>query len=152
MSTTEVKGKVVSLDLPAHVLFSGFSDFRNFIQALPADKLEKITVTKDTIEGNVKGFDIGLKVAETVPFSKISYEPMGKSPFPFIITVYFDAVDTARTDFHIEISAEMNFLIKSMVGNKLQEAVDMLTENLSLAFQGKIDPSKFESYDISKYN
>lgn len=143
MANTEVKGKVVTLDQPAHLIYTAFSDMRNFLAAVPPDKKEKITVTEDTIEGEIKGFRMGLKVAERVPFSTIIFEQFGNSPFPFTISVFFDAVDVRKTEFHMEISAELNFMIKAMIGGKLQEVVDQLTDQLALAFSGKFDPAAF---------
>ena len=152
MDKTEVKGKVITVDQPAHVLYSGFSDMRNFVRNLPEDKREGVTATEDTIEGEVKGFKMGLQVAERNPFSSVVYTQYGQSPFPFRIKVFFEATNAARTDFHIEIEAELTFMIKMMLGNKLKEAVDQLTDQLGLAFAGKIAPSDFNFNDITRYN
>lgn len=143
MANTEVKGKIITVDQPAHLLYSGFADMRNFLRAVPPDKAGEITATEDTIEGEIKGFRMGIKVAQRNPFSLLVFEPFGNSPFPFTISVYFQAVDVHRTEFHMEISAELSFMIKAMIGSKLQEVVDQLTDQLALAFSGKMDPSAF---------
>lgn len=143
MANTEVKGKVITVEQSAHLLYSGFSDMRNFMLALPPDKQEGVVATEDTIEGDIKGFKMGLKVVQRNPFSSIIFEQFGNSPFPFTISVFFNAVDIRKTEFHMEINAELNFMIKSMIGGKLQEVVDQLTDQLALAFCGKIDPSNF---------
>jgi hypothetical protein len=149
MGNTEVKGKVITIAQPAHMLYTGFSDMRNFVMALPPDKKEGVTATEDTIEGEVKGFKMGIRVVERNPFSSIVYEQFGKSPFPFTISIFFNAVDVAKTEFHIELSAELNFMIKSMLGGKLQEVVDAMTDQLGLAFSGKLDMSKFNPGNVT---
>lgn len=143
MANTEVKGKTITVEQPAHVLYSGFADMRNFLRAVPPDKAGEITATEDTIEGEVKGFRMGIKVAQRNPFSSLVFEPFGNSPFPFIISIYFHAVDVQKTEFHIEIDAELSFMIKAMIGSKLQEVVDQLTDQLALAFSGRMDPATF---------
>lgn len=152
MDKTEIKGKVITVDQPAYILYSGFSDMRNFVRNLPEDKREGVTATEDTIEGEVKGFRMGLQIAERNPFSSVVYTQYGQSPFPFRIKVFFEARDVTKTDFHIEVEAELTFMIKMMLGNKLQEAVDRLTDQLGLAFAGKISPADFDLNDITRYN
>ncbi len=143
MANTEVKGKIITVDQPAHLLYSGFADLRNFLTAVPPDKKEGITATEDTIEGDIKGFRMGIRVAQRNPFSSIIFEQYGNSPFPFTISVFFNAVDVRRTEFHMEINAELSFMIKAMIGGKLQEVVDQLTDQLALAFSGKADITDF---------
>ncbi|MEF9931473.1 MAG: hypothetical protein RSC28_08980 [Bacteroidales bacterium] len=145
MANTEIKGKVITVEQPAHLLYTGFTNMKNFIMALPPDKREGIIATEDTIEGNVKGFNMGLRIAERSPFSSIVYEHFGNAPFPFTISIYFNAVDIRRTEFHMEIAAELNFMIKSMIGDKLNKVVDQLTDQLALAFSGKIDPNNISN-------
>lgn len=144
MANTEVKGKTITVEQPAHLLYSGFSDMRNFLRAVPPEKAADITATEDTIEGEVKGFRMGIKVAQRHPFTSLVFEPFGNAPFPFTISVFFQAVDIRKTEFHMEISAELSFMIKAMIGSKLQEVVDQLTDQLALAFSGKMDPAGFD--------
>ena len=44
----------------------------------------------------------------------------------------------ALTEFHIELDAELNFLMKTMFGGKLQQIVDQVTDALSAAFRGEM--------------
>lgn len=142
MANTNVVGKVVTVEQPAHLLYTAFADMRNFLAAVPPDKKESIVATEDTIEGEVKGMRMGLKVAQRYPFSSILFEQFGNSPFPFNIAIFFDAIDVQKTNFHIELDAELPFMVKMMLGGKLQDAINQITDQLSMAFSGKIDPSK----------
>ena len=40
----------------------------------------------------------------------------------------------------MELSAELPFMIKMMIGSKLQEMLDKMTEQLALASEGKLSP------------
>lgn len=142
-SSTEIKGKSVTINVPAHALYTAFADMRHFIQNLPEDKKHGIVATQDTIEGEVQGLRMGAAVCERVPFSFIKIKEYGQTPFPFEASLFFDAADAQRTVFHIEIKAEIPFMVKMMIGNKLQELVDKITEQLALASEGKISPEDF---------
>lgn len=112
--------------------------------ALPPDKKESVVATEDTIEGEVQGMRMGLKIAHKTPFSSLMFQNYGNTPFEFGITVFFDALDSYKTAFHIELNADLPMMVKMMIGGKLQDAVDQMTEQLGLAFSGKIDPSKID--------
>ena len=144
MGITQVKGKVVTVEQPSYVLYTAFSDMRNFVAALPPDKKETVVAPEDTSEGEVQGFKMGLKIAHKTPFSSIMVQNYGNTPFEFAITVFFDAIDSYKTEFHLELNADLPMMVKMMIGGKLQDAIDQMTEQLGLAFSGKIDPSKID--------
>ena len=144
-STTEVKGKRVNINVPSHALYTAFADMRHFIQGLPEDKKEGIVVTQDTIEGDVKGFRMGAQVTERVPFSYVKIENYGQTPFQFEVGLFFESVDALKTIFHLEAKAELPFMIKMMIGNKLQEMIDQITDQLALAAEGRISPEDLKN-------
>ena len=144
MGFTQVKGKVVTVEQPSYVLYTAFSDMRNFVAALPPDKKETVVATEDTIEGEVQGFKMGLKIAHKTPFSSLMFQSFGQAPFEFAITVFFDAIDSYKTSFHIELNADLPMMVKMMLGSKLQQGVDQITEQLGAVLSGKIDPSKID--------
>jgi hypothetical protein len=145
MGMTQIKGKVVTVEQPSYVLYTAFSDMRNFVMALPPDKKENVVATENTIEGEVQGMRMGLQIAHKTPFSSLMYQNYGNTPFEFGITIFFDAIDSYKTAFHIEVNADLPMMVKMMIGGKLQDAVDQMTEQLGLAFRGKIDPSKIDA-------
>ena len=145
MSATEIKGKLVTINVPAYALYQAFCDMRNFVHNLPPDKKEGVVATEDTIEGEVQGIRMGLKISHKTPFSSLMFQNFGNTPFEFAITIFFDAIDSYKTAFHMEVSADLPMMVKMMIGNKLQDAVDQMTEQLGLAFSGKIDPSKIDA-------
>ena len=139
MSSTHIIGKVVLIEQPAFALFNLFSDMRNFMMAVPLDKREGITFGEDYIEGEVKGMKVGVKIDSKIPISTISYKDReGGSPFPFTLSVFFNSIDSYKTEFHIELEAQMNFAIKMMIGSKLEEGINELTEKIAQAFKQHI--------------
>lgn len=150
MANTSVKGKIIALKAPSYLLFNAFSDMTNLVRNMPEEKRKDIEATPDTIEGKVNGLSMGLKIIERRPYNSIIFEQFGNSPINFNIIMFFDSIDSQNTDFHIELNAELNFLMKSMIGGKLQEMVDQITDQLAAAFQGQMPDNA--APDLSKYN
>ena len=140
MGSSKIKGKAVAISVPAHALYTAFADMRHFVERLPEEKKQGITATSDTIEGEVQGLRMGAAISERIPFSCIKIKEHGQTPFQFEVSLFFDAADVQKTMFHMEVDAELPFMVKMLIGNKLQEMVVNITEQLALASEGKISP------------
>ncbi|MBQ7999181.1 MAG: hypothetical protein IJ296_07665 [Bacteroidales bacterium] len=140
MGSSKIKGKAVAINVPAHALYTAFADMRHFVERLPEEKKQGITATSDTIEGEVQGLRMGAAISERIPFSCIKIKEHGQTPFQFEVSLFFDAADVQKTMFHMEVDAELPFMVKMLIGTKLQEVVDKITEQLALASEGKISP------------
>ena len=127
-------------------LYMGFTDLENFRRMLPEDKRELITATYDTLQATVQGFSVGVKVQERVPYSRIELVDYG-APFAFHVVLHFDpsAQDPFKTDFWIEVEADLNLMMKMILSGKVKEALDKVVDGLVDASNGKmpegIDPS-----------
>lgn len=134
---------------PPFELYMSFVDMRNFVNMLPEDKKAGVTADFDSIKTTVQGFTIGVKVKQRVPYSRIEFEDDG-APFRFLVTLNFDPGETAsKTDFHINVSADLNLMMKMMLGGKIQGALDKIVDSLVDISEGRmpsgIDPSQFPS-------
>ncbi len=135
MSTTNAVGRQIRVSRPASELFAIFSDLTNFTRGLPKEQLDKaeVVASADSIRGKMQGFEIGIKVGEKIPFSVVKYESFGPSPIPFRIYVRIEDAGALESLFNIEIEAELSGMFKMMLGGKLQEAVNQLTDRLESA-------------------
>lgn len=138
---------------PPYMLYMAFADLRNFAGMLPEDKKEAVEVDYDTLTATVQGFTIGVKVYERVPYSRISLVDNG-APFGFKVDFHFDANGGAQneTDFSIDVEADLNFMMKMMVGSKIQSGLDKIVDGLADLSEGRmpegIDPSMMpEGFD-----
>jgi len=126
--TAEYTSKHGNVARPSFDLYMAFADMRNFVSMLPEDKKKDVTADFDTIRFVVQSFSIGVKVRERQPYSKLVFEDDG-APFHFIVTMHFDpAADESHTDFWVEVGADLNFMMKMMLGTKIQEGLDKLVE------------------------
>lgn len=117
-------------------MYMAFVDMRNFMQMIPDDKKDMVVADFDTIQATVQGFTIGVKVKNRIPYSRIEFED-NAAPFHFELTLFFDPIPTSNnTDFHIEVSADLNLMMQKMLGNKIQEGIDKIVDAME-------NPSKY---------
>lgn len=153
----KINSKHRSVARAPYMLYMPFSDMRNFVAMLPEDKRQGVEADYDSIRGTVQGFSVGVRVEERRPYSRIVYKDDG-APFQFTINICFDADggNPDSTDFHVDIEADLNFMMKMLLGNKLQDAVDKMVDAVSDMAMGKmpegIDPSMYpKGFDPSLF-
>ena len=71
------------------------------------------------------------------------------APFKFHLTLHFDpASDPYKTDFQIVVDADLNFMMKTILGGKIKEALDRMVDALVAISEGRIpegiDPSMLQ--------
>ena len=70
--------------------------------------------------------------------------------------MHFDpSSDPYKTDFQIVVNAELNFMMKTLLGSKIKDALDKVVDSLVAVSEGRmpegIDPSMYpEGFDPSK--
>ena len=137
-------------------LYMSFVDMRNFVQYLPEDKKNEVTADYDTLKATVQGFEIGVKISDRVPYSKITISDDG-APFQFTVDLHFDSCngEQNKTDFYVEVQADLNFMMKMVLGNKIKDGLDKMVDGLVAMSEGRmpegIDSSMFpEGFDPFK--
>lgn len=153
----KINSKHRSVARAPYMLYMPFSDMRNFVAMLPEDKKQGVEADYDSIRGTVQGFSVGVRVEERRPYSRIVYKDDG-APFQFTVNICFDADggNPESTDFHVDIEADLNFMMKMLLGNKLQDAVDKMVDAVADMAMGKmpegIDPSMYpKGFDPSLF-
>lgn len=153
----KINSKHRSVARAPYMLYMPFSDMRNFVAMLPEDKKQGVEADYDSIRGTVQGFSVGVRVEERRPYSRIVYKDDG-APFQFTVNICFDADggNPDSTDFHVDIEADLNFMMKMLLGSKLQDAVDKMVDAVADMAMGKmpegIDPSMYpKGFDPSLF-
>ena len=154
---TEIKSKHAVVSRPPYQLYMAFVDMRNFVQFLPEDKKKDVEADYDSIKAVVQGFSVGIRVEDRIPYSRIDFCDDG-APFRFSVSMHFDAAgsDPYKTDFYIEVSADLNFRMKMMLGSKHKDAMHKMVDGLAAMSEGRMpegmDPSMFpEGFDPSGF-
>lgn len=134
----EIKSKRAVVSKAPYELYMAFVDMRNFVNFLPEDKKEGVQADYDSIHAEVQGFNIGVKVVDRTPYSRIVVEDDGAS-FHFSVTVHFDpASDPYKTDFQIVLDADLNFMMKTLIGSKLKDGLDKVVDALVDMSEGRM--------------
>lgn len=134
--------KQVQIARPDETIFRTLSSFENFTPIL-ADKVEAWEATEQTCRFKAKGFTVGLKMAERQPNKLIKVHADDDAcavPIPF--TFWAQMKDTTpdnpaaapHTHMRIVLDIELNPMMKMIVGNKMQEAVDSIADRIAHAF------------------
>lgn len=132
---------------PPYELYMALTDLRNIANMIPEDKKEGVTADCDSIHAKVQGFDIGVRIIERTPYSRIVLKD-DCAPFSFTVRFYFEpAVSTSQTVFSIDVDADLNFMMKTLLGSKIKNALDRIVDGLADASNGRM-PSGF---DASKF-
>ena len=143
----EIKSKRAVVSKAPYELYMLLPDMRTFVNLLPEDKKEGVEADYDWIHAQVQSFNIGVKVVSRVAYSRIEYADDG-APFKFGLTLHFDpAHDPYKTDFQIVVDADLNFMMKAVLGGKIKEALDKVVDALVAMSEGRmpegVDPSMF---------
>ena len=148
MTKIESKHGVVSRQ--PYELYMSFTDLSNFRNMLPEDKKEMITADMDTLTATVQGFNIGVKVHQRVPYSRIELVDYG-APFAFHIVIHFEpaAENPYHSDLWIEVEADLNLMMKMMLSGKIKEALDKVVDGIADASNGKM-PEGFDPANWAK--
>lgn len=114
-------------------LYMAFCDLGNLTRMLPEEQKQQVSITADydNLAMNIQGFTIAIRVSGRVPFSLIQLEDHD-APFHFGISLHFDdGLAPASTDFWVEVEADLNIMMKTMLGGKIKEGLDKLVDTIS---------------------
>lgn len=124
-----------SVAIPREQLYMSFTDLRMLTQAIPEQYRDSVTADYDHLFATVQGFTISVKVAERQPYSLIRIEDDG-APFHFTLIAHFDP-SPEGTDFSLEVDADLNLMMKALLGGKIKDGLDKAVDALVALSHGK---------------
>lgn len=115
-----------------------FTDLRNFAQMVPAGQFKaEIEADYDTLSVVVQGFRVSVRVDEREPYRLIRIGS-AESPVEFVGVLHFEpSAVPGRTDFWIDLDANLNFVMKTMLGGKVQAMLDKMVDSLVDVSEGR---------------
>ena len=119
---------------PAAQIYSLISRFDNLTPVL-ADKVEDWQADEDSCSFKAKGFTVRLRMAERVEpkHVKITGDD-GGVPVDFAFWIQLHSVAPADTRIRLVLHADLNMMMRMMIGDKLQEALDKVVEGIAVSF------------------
>jgi carbon monoxide dehydrogenase subunit G len=127
----KIESKTVALKESQETIFNFLTDFRNFEKLVPQDRVNNWTATLDTCSFNISGMaDIGMKITDTEPHSKILILSHGKNPFDFSLTVNIKKTGEETSEANLIFNANVNPFLAMMVEKPLGNFFNMLADKL----------------------
>lgn len=120
--------------LPAEVVYTMISRFDNLTPAL-ADKVEEWQADENHCSFKAKGFTIKLQIIdkEQPKYVKITGD-VGGVPIDFNFWIQLHSVSERDTRIRLVLHAELNMMMRMMVGGKIQGALDQVVEGMAKSF------------------
>ena len=123
---------------PAEQIYAAISRFDNLTPAL-ADRVEEWQADEERCSFKAKGFTVKLRMEERVEAKHVKIVgDEGGVPVDFAFWIQLHEVSAADTRLRIVLHAELNMMMKMMIGSKLQGAVDQIAEGIAKAMNGQL--------------
>lgn len=120
----------------AEEIYALISRFDHLTPALH-DKVEEWQADEDHCSFKAKGFNVRLKMIEKVAPKHVKITGDGGIPMDFSFWVQLHEVSATDTRMRLVLHADLNMMMKMMIGSKLQEALDQIAEGMAKAFNGR---------------
>ncbi len=110
------------------------SDFSLLTPAV-ADKVEEWQATADTCSFKVKGFTVKLRMVDKVECKHVKITgDDGGLPIDFSFWIQLHEVSPSDTRMRMVLHADLNMMMRMMIGGKLQKGLDQAAETFASAF------------------
>lgn len=127
------ESKQQQINHPASLIFPIISRM-DFLTPAMQDKVEEWQATPDTCSFKVKGFKVSLRIADKVENKHVKIvADEGSLPIDFTFWIQLHEVSSLDTRVRMVLHAELNMMMKMMIGSKLQEGLDKAVEGLAVA-------------------
>ena len=118
---------------PAEQIYAVISRFDNLTPAL-ADKVEEWQATEDSCSFKAKGFTVRLRMEERIEPRHVKIVgDDGGIPMDFAFWIQLHKVSDTDTRMRLVLRIDLNMMMKMMIGNKLQGALDQIAEGIARA-------------------
>ena len=135
MGLEKYESKQQQILKPASRIFPFISRFDMLTPALQ-DKVEEWIATEDTCSFKVKGFTVALKIVKKVENKHIKIMADDKNGVPVDFTFWIQLHEVSESDTRIRmvLHADLNMMMRMLIGSKIQGGLDKAVEGLAMAF------------------
>ena len=133
MGLEKYVSKQVRINRPDYLIYNLLSDFNNFTPMLEG-KVDNWRVNGDTCSFTAKGIGLTVRMVEKTPYTSVKLSGDEGSPFEFSFWIQLVRVDEFDTRMRLTLHANLNMMMKMMVGKKLESAMDQIADQIAMAF------------------
>ena len=127
------ESKQQQINHPAALVFPIISRMDLMTPAMQ-DKVEEWEATPDSCSFKVKGMKVALRIAERVMNKHVKIvADQGGIPIDFSFWIQLKEVAEHDTRIRMVLHAELNMMMKMMIGSKIQDGLDQAVTGLATA-------------------
>ena len=127
----KIESKIGSVNDSDQKIYTFLSDFNNFEQLIPEERVKDWSADIDSCSFTVDGIgNIGLRIIEKDEFKLIKVSSEGKSPVDFLMWIQLIMKEENHTHVKITVEPQVNIALMGMVKKPLKDFVDMLVDKL----------------------
>lgn len=128
---SKIESRIGTIQHSDKKIFEFLSDFNNFEQLIPADKVKNWVSDGESCSFNVDGIgSVGLRIIEKEEFKLLKISSEGKSPISFQMWIQMKQVEENDTRVKITVDPKVNALLMGMVKKPLKDFSDVLIDRL----------------------
>jgi carbon monoxide dehydrogenase subunit G len=128
---TKIESRTGIINSPSSRVYAFLSNFTNFSQLIPKDKVKDWHATEDHCQFTVDGLGkAGLRIIEKEPYSLVKITGEEGSKLNFFFWIQLKEVAANDTRIKLTIKADLNPMLKMMATKPLQNFVDTLVDQL----------------------
>ncbi len=133
MIMEKYESKQQQINHPASLVFPIISRL-DLLSPAMQDKVEEWQATEDSCSFKVKGMKVGLRIAERVENKHVKIvADEGGIPIDFTFWIQLKEVAERDTRVRMVLHAELNMMMRMMIGSKIQSGLDQAVEGLANA-------------------
>jgi len=126
---TKFESRVGKINKGEQQVYNFISNFNNFKQFIPEDKVNDFQSNEDNCKFKVSGIgEVGLKIVEKLPTNMIKITGEGMANQSFVFWVQLKSISINDTRIKLTIKTDMNPMLKMMASRPLQNFLDKLVD------------------------
>ncbi len=127
--------RTIKIEKPASEIFEKLSDFNNFKDMIPSDKVEDFDCTATTCSFTVKGLQrVNVRVKEVVDNKKIVYETVDGKPVEMTFGFDLFEISDNNSEMKINIDVQVDGLMSGIISRPINNMLNMMADKLESNF------------------
>ena len=128
----KLESKIGKIESSDERIYNFLTDFNNFKDLIPQDKIENWESTENTCSFSINPIgQTGVKIIEKKPYSLIKLANLEESKFDFIFWVQLKPADENSAHIRLTLEVQLNTMMEMMAKKPLQEFLDKLVDQLA---------------------
>jgi carbon monoxide dehydrogenase subunit G len=128
---SKIESRIGSLKYKDEKIFRFLSNFNNFENLIPADRVKNWKSDEESCSFYVDGLgNAGLRIMEKEEFKTIKITSEEGTPISFLLWFQLKKVEESDTKIKLTLEPKLNAMMMAMVKKPLQDFVDMLVDQM----------------------